>query len=94
MIFTTMKERDRVFGIIEKGEEFDDLTPVQSAFIKGMYAARECLFPDMEKTDVELLDALIDEIAKNTSEEIEHSINVSIAHYYVGFSDENMGAES
>lgn len=85
MIFPTLKERDRVFEKIEKKEDFEDLTEIQMATIKGMYYAIESL--ENAKYDCE------SEEEEEVVEECIDRIELDIADMYVGYGDCNADIE-
>lgn len=98
-IFTTLKERNRVYNIIENREKFEDLTPEQTAEIEGIYEAIErieSLKEDIEHTmytGIDAYDKITEDVCKQFADNAIQSLEISIAEMYVGFADMNANGE-
>lgn len=96
MIFTTFKERDRVYEIIRRRDLFEDLMTEQNITINGMYAAisrieekRDAYEDKSEDLTETLIERMASEVALIACDEIVRDLEDEIACLYVGFCEMN-----
>lgn len=98
MIFTTMAEQNRVMGMIERHEMFNDLQPDQKMSICGAYDMMNMVDSWLEDMRPIESDPLYEKVMYSYLEEASDHLKMlmasEIANLYVAFCDDNYSEES
>lgn len=97
MIFTTMAEQNRVMGMIERHEMFDDLQPDQKMSIWGAYDMMnmvESWLEGMRPIDSDpLYEKTMYSYLEEASDRLKMLMACEVANMYVSFCDDNYSEE-
>lgn len=98
MIFRTMAEQDRVMGMIDRREMFDDLKPEQKYAIQGAYNVMDMVgswLEDLRPIDSDpMYEKSLFSYLEESAEHLEILMASEVAEMYVSFCDDNYSEES